>query len=99
MFRPADAVETAECWQAAIETATGPSVLALTRQGLSCLRTTHVDENLCAKGAYVLAEADGARAATIIASGSEVSIAIEARLVCRTIPPRSVADRSAVSSS
>ncbi len=79
VFRPADAVETLECWQAALEHGTGPSVLALTRQNLETLRTEDTAENLSARGAYVLAEAEGERAGTIIATGSEVGIAIEAK--------------------
>jgi transketolase len=79
VFRPADAVETLECWQAALEHGAGPSILALTRQNLETVRTEHVAENLSARGAYVLAEAEGARAATIIATGSEVAIALEAK--------------------
>ncbi|PPR09353.1 MAG: Transketolase [Alphaproteobacteria bacterium MarineAlpha11_Bin1] len=79
VFRPADAVEVVECWQLALENKGGPSVLALTRQGLPTLRTDHTDENLSAKGAYVLAEAEGERAATILATGSEVEIAMAAR--------------------
>lgn len=77
VFRPADAVETAECWQLALETADQPSILALTRQGLTPQRTTHVSENLCARGAYVLHEADNADV-TLIASGSEIEIAMNA---------------------
>jgi transketolase len=77
-MRPCDTVETAECWAIAVA-AEKPSVLALTRQGLPTLRTTHTDENLCAKGAYVLAEAEGKRQVTILATGSEVSLAMEAR--------------------
>jgi transketolase len=79
VLRPADVVETAECWELALENASGPSVLALSRQNLPTLRTTHTDENLCAKGAYVLAEAQGTRQATILATGSEVEIAMKAR--------------------
>jgi transketolase len=80
VFRPADAVETAECWQLALENTTTPSVLALTRQGVPTVRTEHTDENLSARGAYVMAEADGgARQATILATGSEVEIALAAR--------------------
>lgn len=79
VFRPADAVETAECWQLALEATATPSVLALTRQGLPTVRTEHTDENLSARGGYVLAEADGARQATILATGSEVEIALAAR--------------------
>ena len=79
VFRPADVVETAECWQIALERADGPSVLALTRQGVPTHRGEYTDENLCARGAYVLKEADGTRAATILATGSEVEIALGAR--------------------
>ena len=79
VFRPADAVETAECWQLALESTTTPSVLALTRQNLPTVRTEHTDENRSARGGYVLAEADGARKATILATGSEVEIALAAR--------------------
>ncbi|MBF0307590.1 MAG: transketolase, partial [Alphaproteobacteria bacterium] len=78
-FRPCDPVETAECYQVALETATGPSVMALSRQNLPVLRTEHTDENLSGKGGYVMAEADGDRKVTIIATGSEVSLAMEAR--------------------
>jgi transketolase len=79
VFRPADSIETAECWQLALETPKTPSIIALTRQNVPTLRTTHSDENLAAKGGYVLAEASGARRATLLATGSEVSIALEAR--------------------
>ncbi len=78
VMRPCDTVETAECWEIALN-AKQPSILALTRQGLPTLRTVHTDENRCAKGGYVLAEADGKRQATIIATGSEVSLAMDAR--------------------
>ena len=79
VLRPADAVETAECWAIALARASGPSVLALTRQGLPALRTEHEPENLCGRGAYVLAEAEGERRATVLATGSEVGLAMEAR--------------------
>ncbi|MGH6982338.1 MAG: transketolase-like TK C-terminal-containing protein, partial [Stellaceae bacterium] len=79
VFRPADAIETAECWELALTHTDGPSVLALSRQGLPALRDK-VDDNLSAGGAYVLAEADGgARQVTLFATGSEVSLAMEAR--------------------
>ena len=77
VFRPCDAVETAECWQLALEAKGSPSILALTRQGLTPQRTRHVSENLCACGAYVLHEADGADV-TLIATGSELEIAMNA---------------------
>lgn len=79
VFRPCDGVETAECWALALARGDGPSGMVLTRQGLPTLRTEHTDENLSARGAYVLAEADGDREATILATGSEVSVAMEAR--------------------
>jgi transketolase len=79
VLRPADAVETAECWELALRRADGPSVLALTRQELPTLRQEHTDENLCARGAYVLAGAEGERDITILATGSEVHLAVAAR--------------------
>jgi transketolase len=79
VFRPADAVETAECWALALQNEGTPSVLALTRQGLPTVRLDHTEENLSGRGAYLLREADGPRAATILATGSEVEIALEAR--------------------
>jgi transketolase len=80
VLRPADAVETLECWATALENDGGPTVLALTRQNVPALRTTDGTENLSAKGGYVLAEAEGGeRQATLIATGSEVSLALKAR--------------------
>jgi transketolase len=79
VFRPADTVETAECWALALATATGPSVIALTRQALPAVRTEHTSENLCARGGYVLAPAKGAPRVVIVATGSEVAIALGAR--------------------
>jgi transketolase len=79
VFRPCDAVETAECWQLALESRDRPSVLALTRQNLPTLRTEHSPGNLSAKGAYVLLPATGEHRVTLLATGSEVSIAVEAR--------------------
>ena len=78
VFRPADAMETAECWELAVQRADGPSVLALSRQGLPALRQ-EAGENRSARGGYVLAEASGPRRATLIATGSEVQIAMAAR--------------------
>ncbi|MEZ5816357.1 MAG: transketolase [Hyphomicrobiaceae bacterium] len=78
VFRPADGVETAECWALAVAPGDTPSILALTRQNVPNLRTTHTDENLSAKGAYVLREATGKRDVTLIATGSEVGIAVKA---------------------
>ena len=79
VFRPADTVETAEAWELALSTTTTPSVLSLTRQGLPTVRTEHKMKNLTAQGAYVLAEADGKRQAILMATGSEVSLALAAR--------------------
>jgi transketolase len=79
VFRPADAVETAECWALALRHARNPSILALTRQGLPLLRTQPGSENRSARGAYVLAEAMGPRDVTLLATGSEVSLAMTAR--------------------
>ena len=81
LFRPADSVECAECWQIALCTEATPSILALTRQGLPLLRTAHTEENLSAKGAYVLIEPKGRRDVTLIATGSEVSLAVTAAKV------------------
>jgi transketolase len=78
VFRPADAMETAECWELAVRRTDGPSLLALSRQGLPSLRGD-IGENRSARGGYVLAEANGPRQATLIATGSEVAIAMEAR--------------------
>jgi len=77
VMRPADAIETAECWQIALESKNKPSVIALTRQNLPTLRGAD-DANLCARGAYLLA-GDAAAAVRLIASGSEVQLAVAAR--------------------
>ena len=79
VFRPCDAVETAECWQAALEDTDTPSIIVLTRQGLKQARLTDTNENLCAKGGYVINEASSNAVVTIFATGSEIEIAIEAQ--------------------
>ena len=79
VFRPADTVETAEAWEIALTQEATPSVLSLTRQGLPTVRDDYKAKNLTAQGAYVLADAEGKRQAILIATGSEVSIAIAAR--------------------
>ena len=80
LYRPADSVETVECWQLAIEYETGPSVLALSRQGLATQRKIPSDGNLCSRGGYILNEAsDKKPKIVILATGSEISIAQEAR--------------------
>ncbi len=78
VFRPADTLETAECWELAIRRTEGPSALVLSRQAVPALRRD-ASENLCARGGYVLVEAEGPRQATLIATGTEVSIIAEAR--------------------
>jgi transketolase len=79
VLRPADAVETAECWEIALSQKTRPTVMALTRQNLPTLRTTHTDENLTARGAYELAASESEAKVTLLATGSEVEIAMAAR--------------------
>ena len=78
VFRPADAMETAECWAMALSLNSAPSILSLTRQNLPALRTSYAPENLCARGGYLLAGDDSAKV-TLIATGSEVSIALDAQ--------------------
>ncbi|NIY99840.1 transketolase, partial [Salipiger sp. HF18] len=79
VFRPADLIETAEAWEIAFSQTETPSVLSLTRQNLPTVRTQHKNNNLTAQGAYVLAEAEGKRQAILLATGSEVEIALAAR--------------------
>ena len=79
VLRPADLVEVAECWEVALSQKATPSVMALSRQNLAAVRTSHTNQNLSAKGAYVLAEATGKRRVILIATGSEVEIALKAR--------------------
>ncbi len=93
VFRPCDAVETAECWALSLQSTGTPSVHSLTRQGLKQQRLTNTDENLCAKGGYILHEASGGTPkAVLIGTGSEVEIAAEAReaLEAAGIPTRVV---------
>ncbi len=79
VFRPADSVETAEAWEMALNQTATPSVMALSRQNLPTVRKTNTSANLVAKGGYVLAEATGKRQVILIATGSEVEIALAAR--------------------
>jgi transketolase len=90
VLRPCDAVETAECWQIAIERQNGPSVLALTRQNLPQLRLGFEATNRCAAGAYEIAPATGKAQVSLFASGSEVSIAHAAQ---KLLAARGVAAR------
>jgi len=84
VFRPADGVETAECWALALTERHAPSVLALTRQGVPTLRHGAQGDNLSARGAYILADSEGARQVTLLATGSEVHLALAARATLKT---------------
>jgi transketolase len=90
VLRPADVIETAECWQIALEHTTGPSILVLTRQNLPLVRKEGSADNLCKRGAYILAEASQQPAASLWATGSEIEIALKARetLEAAGIPAR-----------
>ncbi len=92
VFRPADAVEAAECWELALKSATTPSVLALTRQNLPQIRSGKESGNLSALGAYELVPAEGTARVSLFASGSEIEIAVAARtmLAARGIAARIV---------
>ncbi len=79
VFRPADTVETAEAWEIALTTTDRPSVLALSRQNLPLVRTEHKSKNMTQQGAYVLREAEAKRQAILMATGSEVEVALAAR--------------------
>jgi transketolase len=80
VLRAADAVEAAECWEIAFEHRTGPSTLVFARQTLPHVRRVHTSANLSRRGAYVLAEAEGGeRQVTLLATGSEVALAVQAR--------------------
>ncbi|PDT46583.1 transketolase [Sinorhizobium fredii] len=88
VFRPADAIETLECWDLAVSSKNTPSVLALSRQNVPQLRVERDGVNRSARGAYVLREASGKRAVTLIATGTEVALAIKAadELEARNMP-------------
>src|SRR5262249_22076057 len=79
VFRPCDRVETAECWGLALAKKDGPSILALSRQNLPTLRTEAGTDNFSSKGGYVLSGDENKRQVTLLATGSEVSIAVEAQ--------------------
>ncbi|MEQ8871556.1 MAG: transketolase [Roseovarius sp.] len=79
VYRPCDTVETAEAWELALQSTSTPSVLSLTRQGVPTLRTEHRRRNMTALGAYVLADSEAARKAILMATGSEVHVALAAR--------------------
>jgi transketolase len=90
VFRPCDAVETAECWELALNRTNGPTVLALTRQNLPQLRTSAPADNPCSHGAYELVAAKGDAKVSLFASGSEVEIAVAAQ---RQLAERGIASR------
>ncbi|RRH68148.1 transketolase [Falsigemmobacter faecalis] len=92
VFRPADAVETLEAWEIALTESSRPSVLALSRQNLPTLRKTFTAKNLTAQGAYILAEGSARPKAILMATGSEVEIAMKARdiLEAEGVPTRVV---------
>ena len=79
VFRPGDAVEVAECWEIAVSTENTPSAISLTRQGIPTLRKDAAGENQCAKGGYIISAADGDAVVTLMATGSEVSVAVKAQ--------------------
>ncbi|MGQ7794133.1 transketolase [Faunimonas sp. B44] len=79
VYRPADVVETAECWQLALHDRHRPSLLALTRQDLPALPREFDEDNRCERGAYVVADSDGDAAVSLFATGSEVAIALDAK--------------------
>ncbi len=81
VFRPCDAVETAEAWEVALQSTETPSVMALSRQGLPTVRTERTNENLTQKGGYILKNVRGARDITLMATGSEIAIALEAAAI------------------
>jgi transketolase len=90
VFRPCDTVETIECWQLALQARAHPSVFALTRQNLPQLRTAFDADNRCAAGAYEISPAQGRAEVSIFASGSEVSLAVDAQ---KLLAERGVAAR------
>ncbi len=79
VFRPCDGVETMEAWQVALGLRQSPSIMTLTRQGVVPARIEHTDENLVAKGGYILREAEGEAQIVLIGTGSEVGLALEAQ--------------------
>jgi transketolase len=81
VFRPADVTETAEAWEVALSQTNTPTVMALSRQAVPAVRTEYKTANLSARGAYVLAESNGKREVILLATGTEVSLAMRAREV------------------
>ena len=85
VFRPCDAVETAESWEIALQSTETPSVMALSRQGLPTVRIERTNENLTQKGGYILKNVRGARDITLMATGSEIAIALEAAAMLESL--------------
>ena len=83
VFRPADAVEAAECWRAALEAEKSPSIMALSRQKTPVARKAPASENLSARGAYELSPSEGAAQVTIFASGTDVGVALAAQTLLK----------------
>jgi transketolase len=79
VFRPADTIETIESWQTAIDSKSMPSILALSRKNLPTVRIKHNSKNLVSKGAYILKESKNRRRVLLLASGSEITIALAAQ--------------------
>ena len=79
MFRPADAVETAECWKLALTQKNRPSVMVLSRQKTTAARKVPASETLSARGAYEISPADGKARATLFGTGTELALALEAQ--------------------
>jgi len=92
VFRPADGVETTECWTLALADKKRPSVIALTRQRVSPVRDKHFEDNMCARGGYILRQAGEKPKVTLIATGSEVEVAVAAQgiLKGKGVPTRVV---------
>ncbi len=92
VFRPACAVETAECWALALKDQTRPSILALTRQGVAPVREKHFEENMSARGGYILKKASVKPRVTLIGTGSEVEVALTAQAILekKGVPTRVV---------
>ena len=80
-MRPCDGIETAECYEVALESLNTPTVLALSRHNLPTVRQIHNAENLSAKGAYVLSDSKGQRQVSLLATGSEVTLALAAQKI------------------
>ena len=92
VFRPSCAVEVAECWALALEDAKKPSIIALTRQTIAPVRNKHYEENMSARGGYILRDTEAKAQVTLVATGSEVEVALAAKEILdeKNIPARVV---------